>query len=134
MTATLQALSSTEENFSKPCYRNVFQITLMVVPGYACHTPMTHDYSTRNAGVASVVNPSARAVLASLAVVVLGPVMALVVASQPMLGVGVMAGLLARPAVGFSRRVTRHFARAANNHATRPRVAVSGASLDAGAE
>lgn len=106
----------------------------MVSPAIASITPMTHDRSTRHRDVEAVVNPTARAVSASLAVVVLGPLVAMIAYTHPMLGVGGLLGVLARPVFRLAQRVVRRISHLVDQSTEEPQVAATRASVDASGE
>ncbi len=78
-------------------------------------------------------DPTARAVVASFAVVVLAPLVALVAYAHPMLVVGGLLGVLTRPVFRLGRRVVRRLSHVVES-TDEPPVAATRASVDANRE
>lgn len=112
----------------------MFQITLMVSPLNGSITPMPHDRSTRHRPVAAVVNPSTKAAGTSLVVVVVGPLVAMVAYTHPMLLVGGVLGILARPAVRVAQRAVHRVSHLVGHYTDESQGAATRAPVDASAE
>lgn len=68
---------------------------------------MTHYPTTTHESASTMLDAGWDVILAALVVATLLAVLALVLISNPMLGVGVGVGLLLRPILGFGRRAGR---------------------------
>ncbi|MFB6360086.1 MAG: hypothetical protein ABEH59_02065 [Halobacteriales archaeon] len=79
-------------------------------------------------------NPTARAVLASLVVVVVGPLVVTIAYAHPMLGVGGLLGVVARPLFRLGQRAFSRVSPIGDRSTDETKVAATRPSVDASAE